>query len=75
MLRAASMNENSFSIFTGDVIEGERFASDLGSGVSHLLLADIWLVNQTGVTSHLEQFNEEMQTLMNTPVFPAIGGS
>ncbi|KAF5357090.1 hypothetical protein D9756_006561 [Leucocoprinus leucothites] len=56
MLRAASAQEHSFSIFTGDVIE-----------------ADIWLVNQTGVTAHLKQFNQEMQTLMGTPVFPVIG--
>lgn len=56
MLRAASMQNISFSIFTGDVIEG-----------------DTWLVNQTGVTGHLKQFDQEMQTLMSTPVFPVIG--
>lgn len=56
MLRAASAQGNSFSIFTGDVIEG-----------------DVWLVNQTGVTAHLQQFNQEMQTFIGTPVFPVIG--
>ncbi|KAF9449018.1 sphingomyelin phosphodiesterase [Macrolepiota fuliginosa MF-IS2] len=56
MLRAVSTQGNSFSIFTGDVIE-----------------ADTWLVNQTGVTSELTEFNQEMQTLISTPVFPAIG--
>ncbi|KAL9709442.1 hypothetical protein Ac2012v2_007177 [Leucoagaricus gongylophorus] len=56
MLRAASAQENSFSIFTGDVI-------------AH----DIWLVNQTGVTAHLQQFNHEMQMLIGAPVFPVIG--
>ncbi|KXN83061.1 Sphingomyelin phosphodiesterase [Leucoagaricus sp. SymC.cos] len=56
MLRAVSMQKISFSIFTGDVIEG-----------------DIWLVNQTGVTAHLQQFDQEMQTLTSTPVFPVIG--
>ncbi|XP_006463350.1 hypothetical protein AGABI2DRAFT_194192 [Agaricus bisporus var. bisporus H97] len=56
MLHAASIQENSFSIFTGDVIE-----------------ADIWLVNQNGVTSNLKQFDEEMQTIMTNSVFPVMG--
>ena len=38
-----------------------------------LLVGDIWLVNQTGVTAHLQQFNHEMQTLIGAPVFPVIG--
>lgn len=39
----------------------------------NLYLADMWLVNRTGVTSHLDQFNQEMQTIMDSPVFPAVG--
>lgn len=36
-------------------------------------LADIWLVNQNGVTSNLKQFDEEMQTIMTNSVFPVMG--
>lgn len=36
-------------------------------------LAAIWLVNQTENTSDLQAFNKEMATLLNSPVFPAIG--
>ncbi|KAJ3556752.1 hypothetical protein NP233_g11907 [Leucocoprinus birnbaumii] len=58
MLRATSAQDVSFSIFTGDIIEGR---------------SDTWLVNQTGVTAHLQQFDQEMRTLLDKPVFPVIG--
>jgi hypothetical protein len=38
------------------------------------MLADVWLVNQTGVTNHLEQFDAEMKTIMaNSSIFPVFG--
>ncbi|KJA25536.1 hypothetical protein HYPSUDRAFT_405070 [Hypholoma sublateritium FD-334 SS-4] len=35
--------------------------------------ASVWLVNQTGVTADLKQFNEEMAAYVNSPVYPVIG--
>ncbi|KAF8879658.1 sphingomyelin phosphodiesterase [Gymnopilus junonius] len=35
--------------------------------------AAIWLVNQTENTSDMDQFNNELATLLNSPVYPAIG--
>ena len=46
-----------------------RFARTL----TVVLVGDVWLVNQTGVTAHLQQFNQEMQTFIGTPIFPVIG--
>ncbi|KAJ7185414.1 sphingomyelin phosphodiesterase [Mycena filopes] len=34
--------------------------------------AAVWLVNKTGVTNDLEQFNEELGEMLDAPVFPAI---
>ncbi|PPQ81932.1 hypothetical protein CVT25_013780 [Psilocybe cyanescens] len=35
--------------------------------------AAVWLVDQTENTSDMQKFNNEMATLLNSPVFPAIG--
>ncbi|CAA7268234.1 unnamed protein product [Cyclocybe aegerita] len=35
--------------------------------------ADIWSLTQDEVASDLQQFNNEMATLLNSPVFPTIG--
>ncbi|TFK38175.1 Metallo-dependent phosphatase-like protein [Crucibulum laeve] len=35
--------------------------------------AAVWLVNQQEVTNDLQLFNNEMSTLLNSPIFPVIG--
>lgn len=72
MLREISARDTAFSIFTGDVIEGNcRNRSEITN--VHIHSGDSWEVTRSNNTRELEQFNQEMQTLLDAPVFPAIG--
>ena len=90
MLKAVS---SQFSIFTGDVVEGEVSSRSSFTSFTNLLLSSGNLACESDVsvfsfrdlstnlsvvhfrenTSDLQAFNKEMATLLNSPVFPAIG--
>jgi len=76
MLRAASAQgipSQSSRVMSSKVRHLSSLALSLLPCRTVVLAGDVWLVNQTGVTAHLQQFNQEMQTFIGTPVFPVIG--
>ncbi|KAG6905090.1 hypothetical protein DXG01_005164 [Tephrocybe rancida] len=60
---------NAFSIFTGDVVEGTLANIRISIALTSLPLASVWLRRD----EQLENFNDEMATILNTPVYPVIG--